>query len=145
MCLIFCIFFFSSRRRHTRCALVTGVQTCALPIYAGRSAHGGERHARGLIGGQANRFARPRKGIDEAEQKGGAAAGQRGDFVEPPSIRNPFGKATPSDQSLHRRSPDWEGAAVGKRVAVWVDMGGDSELDTKKHIKMMIECNQINI
>src|SRR3546814_4240426 len=27
------LFFFSSRRRHTRCALVTGVQTCALPIY----------------------------------------------------------------------------------------------------------------
>src|SRR3546814_3929366 len=27
------IFFFSSRRRHTWCALVTGVQTCALPIY----------------------------------------------------------------------------------------------------------------
>src|SRR3546814_9208367 len=26
------IFFFSSKRRHTRCALVTGVQTCALPI-----------------------------------------------------------------------------------------------------------------
>src|SRR3546814_8597680 len=29
-----CGFFFSSRRRHTRCALVTGVQTCALPICA---------------------------------------------------------------------------------------------------------------
>src|SRR3546814_13594216 len=28
----FVFFFFSSRRRHTRCALVTGVQTCALPI-----------------------------------------------------------------------------------------------------------------
>src|SRR3546814_5592663 len=28
-------FFFSSRRRHTRCALVTGVQTCALPISCG--------------------------------------------------------------------------------------------------------------
>src|SRR3546814_6026989 len=28
--------FFSSRRRHTRCALVTGVQTCALPIYRHR-------------------------------------------------------------------------------------------------------------
>src|SRR3546814_1594634 len=26
------MFFFPSRRRHTRCALVTGVQTCALPI-----------------------------------------------------------------------------------------------------------------
>src|SRR3546814_2452968 len=30
----FC-FFFSSRRRHTRCALVTGVQTWALPIWGG--------------------------------------------------------------------------------------------------------------
>src|SRR3546814_16203603 len=28
-------FFFSSRRRHTICALVTGVQTCALPIFEG--------------------------------------------------------------------------------------------------------------
>src|SRR3546814_7743157 len=33
MCSLF--FFFSSRRRHTRCALVTGVQTCALPIFVG--------------------------------------------------------------------------------------------------------------
>src|SRR3546814_4674503 len=32
MCCRPCVFFFSSRRRHTRCALVTGVQTCALPI-----------------------------------------------------------------------------------------------------------------
>src|SRR3546814_2760168 len=31
-CLMCLFFFFSSRRRHTRCALVTGVQTCALPI-----------------------------------------------------------------------------------------------------------------
>src|SRR3546814_2066795 len=30
--LFFDFFFFSSRRRHTSCALVTGVQTCALPI-----------------------------------------------------------------------------------------------------------------
>src|SRR3546814_9066863 len=30
--LILLLFFVSSRRRHTRCALVTGVQTCALPI-----------------------------------------------------------------------------------------------------------------
>src|SRR3546814_1647555 len=37
------LFFFSSRRRHTICALVTGVQTCALPIlgheHEGRRAH----------------------------------------------------------------------------------------------------------
>src|SRR3546814_20619571 len=31
--MIWFVFFFSSRRRHTRCALVTGVQTCALPIW----------------------------------------------------------------------------------------------------------------
>ena len=29
----FFFFFFSSRRRHTRSGRVTGVQTCALPIY----------------------------------------------------------------------------------------------------------------
>src|SRR3546814_5703428 len=33
-----CVCFFSSRRRHTRCALVTGVQTCALPISSNQTA-----------------------------------------------------------------------------------------------------------
>src|SRR3546814_20438933 len=37
-CVFFFGFFFSSRRRHTRCALVTGVQTCALPILSTCSA-----------------------------------------------------------------------------------------------------------
>src|SRR5213078_4516762 len=36
MFLLFFFFFFSSRRRHTRFELVTGVQTCALPISGGR-------------------------------------------------------------------------------------------------------------
>src|SRR3546814_17842259 len=40
-------FIFSSSRRHTRCALVTGVQTCALPIYR-RKSFGRRLH---LIGG----------------------------------------------------------------------------------------------
>src|SRR3546814_10688251 len=47
------VFFFSSRRRHTRCALVTGVQTCALPICSQQAPSGsslvllqnGETHA----------------------------------------------------------------------------------------------------
>src|SRR3546814_4318835 len=34
--LVLC-FFFSTRRRHTRCALVTGVQTCSLPIWGWRA------------------------------------------------------------------------------------------------------------
>src|SRR3546814_5288094 len=33
---LFLKLFFSSIRRHTRCALVTGVQTCALPIWPER-------------------------------------------------------------------------------------------------------------
>src|SRR3546814_6554414 len=38
------VFFFSSRRRHTSCALVTGVQTCALPISGTfRQRHGNRR------------------------------------------------------------------------------------------------------
>src|SRR3546814_3074594 len=36
-------FFFSSRRRHTRCALVTGVQTCALPISRHTSARSADK------------------------------------------------------------------------------------------------------
>src|SRR3546814_3585335 len=36
--LVCCIFFCSSRRRHTMCALVTGVQTCALPIFVAAQA-----------------------------------------------------------------------------------------------------------
>src|SRR3546814_20368713 len=45
----FFLFFFSSRRRHTRCALVTGVQTCALPI----SSRGDRSHRdRGRTRGQ---------------------------------------------------------------------------------------------
>src|SRR3546814_7865061 len=37
------VFFFSSRRRHTRCALVTGVQTCALPISSISSSRGSDK------------------------------------------------------------------------------------------------------
>src|SRR3546814_4193929 len=39
--------FFSSRRRHTRCALVTGVQTCALPICTPRNPLPAKGTARG--------------------------------------------------------------------------------------------------
>src|SRR3546814_5337191 len=33
---MYVVYFYSSRRRHTRCALVAGVQTWALPISSGR-------------------------------------------------------------------------------------------------------------
>src|SRR3546814_17240722 len=44
------LFFFSSRRRHTRCALVTGVQTCALPIYFTSDSPGANDNASGVAG-----------------------------------------------------------------------------------------------
>src|SRR3546814_2613402 len=44
MCSYFVFFFFSSRRRHTRCALVTGVQTCALPIFLIRGEEAAKLH-----------------------------------------------------------------------------------------------------
>src|SRR3546814_957820 len=46
MCGLLGCFFFSSRRRHTRCALVTGVQTCALPILPRHDHH--EHHGAAL-------------------------------------------------------------------------------------------------
>src|SRR3546814_3934472 len=52
LCFLY-IFFFSIRRRHTRCALVTGVQTCALPIYFAPEMGGGGRER----GGHAKRCA----------------------------------------------------------------------------------------
>src|SRR3546814_2769489 len=77
-------FFFSSRRRHTRCALVTGVQTCALPIYRSAEIVGvgldlqrprGSRHDLGLdavAGGIGERFVTAREA--EAELASGVAA-----------------------------------------------------------------------
>src|SRR3546814_1479828 len=44
------VFFFSSRRRHTRCALVTGVQTCALPILGSAKARSAVANSTNAIG-----------------------------------------------------------------------------------------------
>src|SRR3546814_8722518 len=72
-----CSFFvFSSRRRHTRCSLVTGVQTCALPIYAPELARHFDR--RGLAVGARHRDAGCREPVEEASgdaSKGTARVG----------------------------------------------------------------------
>src|SRR3546814_9732464 len=53
-------FFFSSRRRHTSCALVTGVQTCALPIYEKVQQRGHDRlSVFGIIGGEEGALIKP--------------------------------------------------------------------------------------
>src|SRR3546814_2305683 len=47
--MMYVVFCFSSRRRHTRCALVTGVQTCALPISYDLTLVAGEKHKERLL------------------------------------------------------------------------------------------------
>src|SRR3546814_8781935 len=66
----FCFFFFfSSRRRHTRCALVTVVQTCALPISGDR--------LQPLAGGRRLYLAADAAAARRVRQQHAIAAGQR--------------------------------------------------------------------
>src|SRR3546814_8678621 len=78
------MFFFSSRIRHTRCALVTGVQTCALPIWAGSAlvnvpiiqdqlAIGGS-YSRRETPGYIDNILTGEKDVNDAVQEGGRAA-----------------------------------------------------------------------
>src|SRR3546814_3261920 len=64
-------FLFSSRRRHTRCALVTGVQTCALPI-----SDRGRTDARRPTGGRVRLFADLGHGLEWCENHLLLAAGR---------------------------------------------------------------------
>src|SRR3546814_16833733 len=89
------VFFFSSRRRHTICALVTGVQTCALPIWVvGHQAGGGGEGGRrgipvgggdGLPGGQVECGQFLRHVIPEDGAPGDGAPGARSGTPGTPS------------------------------------------------------------
>src|SRR3546814_20359600 len=75
-------FFFSSRRRHTRCALVTGVQACALPIYVRRlpacpaaPSAGIDAGRRAREGGPQARHVRRDEAVGRAAEGRGARAG----------------------------------------------------------------------
>src|SRR3546814_12799004 len=83
------VFFFSSRRRHTRCALVTGVQTCALPISQGLIVPSSERFILSL-----NLQTSP--GEDDVTAGNGAVRGQNADPREIRAFhRRPVGGAGP--------------------------------------------------
>src|SRR3546814_84741 len=102
-------FFFSSRRRHTRCALVTGVQTCALPIFAL------EHTARVLIvAGRAVRAVRDRHAV---------AGAQAGEVV-------PLHGA--GEALADRGAGDRKSVVSGKSVSVRVDLGGRRIIKKKK-------------
>src|SRR3546814_3768960 len=66
-----CMFlFFASRRRHTRCALVTGVQTCALPISGRRIGVPGPDSERDAGTGECDEY-------DEEQPPHGVPSGRR--------------------------------------------------------------------
>src|SRR3546814_2690324 len=75
-----CYFFFSSRRRHTRCALVTGVQTCALPISNYPAiGHRGALWMRGRASGVTAHGSMPERGVN-AVYKAARAIAKLEDF-----------------------------------------------------------------
>src|SRR3546814_20195388 len=116
-------FFFSSRRRHTRCALVTGVQTCALPIcIAGRIARDdrpGHRPSPVPSASAANRVTLHAARICTGAQHGAfrRLVGGRGD----------------------RKS-----VVEGKRVSVRVELGGGSIIKQKTKHKSSTNNNNNN-
>src|SRR3546814_16946792 len=102
-------FFFSSRRRHTRCALVTGVQTCALPIWAVRTGRSSSPSGGGVEAEGAPSVA-PRRVVAEAvglEQMRAIGLNREAD----PIAGAPCRQARQSGVS-------------GKSVSVRVDLGG---------------------
>src|SRR3546814_17765131 len=114
------VFFFSSRRRHTRCALVTGVQTCALPISA-RSWSWSDR-------------------CGDCATSSDAGAGRRKLQLRRPvrPRRNPQRRKRQRGSPLRRR--DRKSVVEGKSVSVRVDLGGcrifKNKIPHTKHYKV---------
>src|SRR3546814_17006808 len=97
------IVFFSSRRRHTSCALVTGVQTCALPIWQARVQELVQEVSDDLGISVNPRFGRwnPATGQDEPEE--GANGVLVPDAGAPPREDEPGGVPPGGERSEERR------------------------------------------
>src|SRR3546814_19982793 len=93
-------FFFSIRRRHTRCALVTGVQTCALPICLA-----GEPRRGALVADERQQGLQPRPVVQPGERQA-----QRPEEL----------LALAAGGRLHRRRPHRTVLVMGKCVSVRV-------------------------
>src|SRR3546814_5965809 len=109
------IFFFSSRRRHTRCALVTGVQTCALPI----SLFEHLRDARDRIDGNDKRRRRAQRPAADAQNLSSAHAveldAERRDIAARADLF-PFDDDRGDDAVEHRIGQRRASAAVGLTI-----------------------------
>src|SRR3546814_14164128 len=117
MCDCFWFFFFSSRRRHTRCALVTGVQTCALPIWTIVKAPMAPRIAK---------------------SRGGDAASwplRDGGRRSLETYMNAQRQAAAVAAAIDRKS-----VVSGKRVSVRVDLGGRRIIKKKNIVHISQHC-----
>src|SRR3546814_968780 len=110
---VFFLFFFSSRRRHTRGALVAGVQTCALPIYRREAAEvqlAREAQER-LAADRARQEAQERQQVRERErvaEKFNTIAGKREAGAHGYGDHNSDWKATP--EALRKAVDAYNGA-----------------------------------
>src|SRR3546814_15660769 len=120
--LSYCMFVLSSRRRHTRCALVTGVQTCALPISVGDHP-------------QAAPFG-PRAGRLDARARGLRGALRASDALRPHLPDRDAGRSEhrPDQQPRNLRRSEERG--VGEEcVSTWSSPWLPNHLITKEYIK----------
>src|SRR3546814_19380043 len=118
-------FFFSCRRRHTRGALVTGVQTCALPIC---------------------RPPRPRRtGRGRSSPRSVPADRRRlrSGRCPPHPARRDSHQARPATRRPSPRPPDRKIVGKGKSVSVRVDDGGSRYIQKKKQTER--EYHRVNI
>src|SRR3546814_3065742 len=107
-----CGLFVASRRRHTRGALVTGVQTCALPSSVGGE---DERHAEGAL--QERDGERPEEAVVARRVEDGVADAEDAHVAE--EERPAGGDVERVPQRRGRKS-----GASGQSVSVSVDLGG---------------------
>src|SRR3546814_11225718 len=131
----FLFFFFSSRRRHTRCALVTGVQTCALPIWlSGRQARCSDAIGRDF--GAEFAWAYPFRPPDSSENGDHHRRRNRSPPREPQGSSRSQGLRSlrPSPRRTHRRErrgDDRKSGVEGESVSVSVAYGGRRLLNKK--------------
>src|SRR3546814_10362608 len=92
MSLLYYLFFFSSRRRHTRCALVTGVQTCALPILSNQRCNSDLREPQIV-----------RKACEAVSQD------MRGNTIKGRTLENPV-------PLMRERAKDWAVSQAGEDI-----------------------------
>src|SRR3546814_12230183 len=124
------LFFFSGRRRHTRCALVTGVQTCALPIYL-------------HVGGRAMKVAMTKRDHEICEsigptlkEKGLVFVGIDviGDYLTEINVASPTGiqEASRFDGT---NLADRKSVVEGKSASARVDLGGRRRINKNNNIR----------